>query len=444
MQEDQRKTQVAIIGAGFSGTMAAVQLARRGIDVMLVGRGTQAGKGVAYSTEDAAHLLNIPVAKMSAWPDRPDDFVDAIAEEGFGPDDYVPRMLFGRYLRRILDESAVTLVEREAVAVTRSDDGWNVRLADGRTIKAAALVLALGNQPPDALPFARELPERLFASDPWGPAGRAAIAAAVASGGDVLVIGSGLSMVDVALSLDAAGHKGKLVAVSRRGQMPHVSFPLRSEVRSSDSAPSGSLAELWRWVRQRTNEIDWRDAVDSVRPRTHELWRSLSEIDQRRFMRHARPWWDVHRHRIAPQAGAIVERMINGGRMEVIGGRIKSLHELDGEIEAVMRRRGATEADAPRQFAAGINCTGPLHAIKHTNDGVLRSLLDAELVEPDHLGIGLKVDDEVRVIGADRLWAMGSLGKARYWEIIAVPDIRVQAEMVADAIARELNDDAKS
>ena len=444
MQDDERKTQVAIIGAGFSGTMAAVQLARRGIDVVLNGRGTQAGRGVAYSTEDAAHLLNIPAAKMSAWPDRPDDFVDTIAGERFGPEDYVPRMLFGRYLRRILDESTVRLVEREAVAVARSDDGWNVQLADGRTIKAAALVLAMGNQPPDALPFARELPERLFASDPWGAAGRAAIAAAVASGGDVLVVGTGLSMVDVALSLDAAGHQGKLVAVSRRGQMPHVSFPLRSEVPSSDSAPSGSLAELWRWLRQRTNEIDWRDAVDSVRPRTHELWRSLSEVDQRRFMRHARPWWDVHRHRVAPQVGAKVERMINSGRMEVIGGRIQSLREVDGGIEAVIRRRGATEADAPRRFAVGINCTGPLHAIRHTNDGVLRSLLDAGLVEPDHLGIGLRVDDQVRVSGADRLWAMGSLGKARYWEIIAVPDIRVQAEMVAEAIAKELNDDAKS
>ena len=256
-------SQVVIIGAGFAGTMAAVQLAQRGIEVVLVGRGDQAGKGVAYSTEDTAHLLNIPAAKMSAWPDRLDDFVE---KSGVGPEDYVPRMLFGRYLRRILDESAVTLIEGEAVKVERSGEGWIVRLGDGQTIAAAALVLAPGNQPPDALPFAKGLPEHLFASDPWGAAGRAAIAEAVASGADMLVVGSGLSMIDVALSLDAAGHKGKLVAVSRRGQAPRVSFPLRSEVPSSDGAPSGSLADLWRWVRQRTTEIDWRDAVDSVRP----------------------------------------------------------------------------------------------------------------------------------------------------------------------------------
>jgi uncharacterized NAD(P)/FAD-binding protein YdhS len=213
------------------------------------------------------------------------------------------------------------------------------------------------------------------------------------------------------------------------------------------------------------------------------LWQSLSADDQRRFMRHARPWWDVHRHRIAPQVGAVIERMIGDGRLEVLAGRIEALRagpstssgragpltspgragpltgpgragpstgpgRADGQgIEAVIRRRGAAEADPPRHFAVGINCTGPLHAIRHTRDPLLRSLLDAGLATPDHLGIGLTVDDGVRVIGADgaaaqRLWAMGSLGKARYWEIIAVPDIRVQAEQVATAIAEELSDDA--
>ena len=201
---------------------------------------------------------------------------------------------------------------------------------------------------------------------------------------------------------------------------------------------------MWRWVRGRTAEIEWRDAVDSVRSRTHELWQSLSLSDQKRFMRHARPWWDVHRHRVAPEVGATIERMIAGGRLEVLAGRIQWLREESGGLEAVIRQRGSIAADAPRHFAVGINCTGPLHAIAHSRDGVLRSLLDAGLAEPDQLGIGLMVDDQVRVIGAKRLWAMGSLGKARYWEIIAVPDIRVQADMVAESIARELNDDAKS
>ena len=231
--------RVAIIGAGFSGTMTAVQLAKRGIDVSLIGRAPQVGKGVAYSTEDPAHLLNIPAGKMGAWPEAPADFANVT---GSDPQAYVPRMHFGSYLRDILDASAVTVVEGEAVGVR---PGWTVQMADGSSIAADALVLAPGNQAPDALPFTRDLPERLFAADPWGPAGRAAIVKAVDTGGDVLVIGSGLSMIDVALSLDAAGHRGKLVAVSRRGQRPRVHLETMSAVPSSDDAPIGSLSALF-------------------------------------------------------------------------------------------------------------------------------------------------------------------------------------------------------
>ena len=440
MQDHHKHAQVAIVGAGFAGTMVAVQLARRGIDIVLIGRGPQIGKGVAYATVDPAHLLNIPAAKMSAWPDRPDDFVEAIADAGLEAEDYAPRLLFGRYLRAILDQSAVTVIEGEALAAEQSSDGWKVLLGDGRSVTASALVLAPGNQPPATLPFAGDLPGTLFADDPWGAAGRAAIAAATAGGGDVLAVGSGLSMIDVAMSLDAAGHRGKLISVSRRGQRPRVSLPVRSVVPSSDSAPSGSLNALWRWVRRQGAAIDWRNAVDSLRPRSHQLWQSLSEADQRRFLRHARPWWDIHRHRIAPEVGTVIERMIAEGRMAVVAGRIQALRAVDGGIEAVIRKRGNDGDDAPRRFVLGINCTGPLHAIACTRDPLLRSLLDARLAAPDALGIGFDVDDQVRVIGARRLWAMGSLGKARYWEITAVPDIRVQAQLVADAIAKELND----
>ena len=148
---------MAIIGAGFSGTMAAVQLARRGIDAMLIGRGPQMGRGAAYSTDDPAHLLNIPAAKMSAWPDRPDDFVAAIEAEGLGPEDYVQRMLFGRYLRGILDQSAVRLIEAEAVAVQQSG-GWTVRLADDRSFRAKVLVNAAGPWVGDVIRDVAHLP----------------------------------------------------------------------------------------------------------------------------------------------------------------------------------------------------------------------------------------------------------------------------------------------
>jgi uncharacterized NAD(P)/FAD-binding protein YdhS len=194
---------------------------------------------------------------------------------------------------------------------------------------------------------------------------------------------------------------------------------------------------LWRWLRRRSAEVGWRAAVDSLRPYSQQLWQSLDGEQQRRFLRHGRPWWDVHRHRIAPQVAATLARLIGEGRLEVVAGRILSARETDKTLEVQFRRRGA-QAPQTATFAYAFNCTGPLHAIARTADPLLRSLFDAGAVRPDHLGLGLDVDERSRAAGGERLWGLGPLTKGRYWEIIAVPDIRDQAAAVAEDIAREL------
>jgi uncharacterized NAD(P)/FAD-binding protein YdhS len=246
-------------------------------------------------------------------------------------------------------------------------------------------------------------------------------------------------MVDLALSLDAAGHRGRTVALSRRGLIPrsHADFEA-APVEQAEVPPA--LRALWRWLRRRGAEVGWRAAVDSLRPYSHPLWQSLSPDEQRRFMRHARPWWDVHRHRIAPEVAGIVARMIAEGRLEIVAGRIATAREADGSIEVEYRRRGSRSLQSAR-FAYAFNSTGPLHAIARTRDPLLRSLFEAGQVRPDHLGIGLEVDERSRLAGSERLWALGPLTKGRYWEIIAVPDIREQAAAVAADIAMELADE---
>jgi uncharacterized NAD(P)/FAD-binding protein YdhS len=144
----------------------------------------------------------------------------------------------------------------------------------------------------------------------------------------------------------------------------------------------------------------------------------------------------VHRHRIAPEVAATVARMVAEGRLQIMAGRILSASATGDGIEVELRPRG-DKASQQRNFAYAINCTGPLHAIEHTRDPLLRSLLDARATQPDQLGIGLEVDGRSRA--GERLWALGPLTKGRYWEIIAVPDIRDQAAEVAEDIARELN-----
>lgn len=444
MPPDGPRGPVAIIGGGFSGTMMAAQLARLGIASRLIEGGGRAGLGTAFSTEEPAHLLNLRAEAMSAWPDKPGDFERLCVD----PRGFAERRRFGRYLRGILAEAVASghaeLVEAKAVAAFREVNGWRIELENGGTITAQEVALAIGNQPPDSVGIANGSGMGRFVNDPWSEDAKAAVRTAAADGDDVLLVGTGLTMIDAVLSLDAAGHRGRIVAVSRRGQIPraHVDFePAPVEL---GGVAGGTVLALWRWLRRRSGEVGWRAAVDSLRPHSHALWQSLDAEDQRRFLRHARPWWDVHRHRIAPEVARQIHGLIAEGRLEIMAGRIGAMRAVGDWLEVEIGRRGATRSvDRPttnaHQFAFAFNCTGPLGTIQTSRNPILRQMLDDGLVRPDHLGIGLEVDDRSRCAGAERLWALGPLTKGRYWEIVAVPDIREQAAAVAEDIARELD-----
>jgi uncharacterized NAD(P)/FAD-binding protein YdhS len=251
----------------------------------------------------------------------------------------------------------------------------------------------------------------------------------------VLILGTGLTMIDTVLSLAASGHRGRVVALSRRGLVPRPHAAHQPVAASLDEVPMGKVLPLWRWLRRRSAEVGFRAAVDSLRPHSQALWQALPLAEQRRFLRHARPWWDVHRHRIAPQIGEQLATRIADDLMEIVAGRLKSLHAADDGLAATIIRRGRTEPLAHR-FAAAFNCTGPLGDLKRTRDLLLRQMLGEGLVRLDELGMGLAVDGRSRA--GQRAWAMGPLTKGCFWEIVAVPDIRGQAEAVAADIVREL------
>jgi uncharacterized NAD(P)/FAD-binding protein YdhS len=446
---------VVIIGGGYSGTMLAAELARRSVSSVLVEGGGRAGRGTAYSTAEDAHLLNVTAGRMSAWADQPGHFEQAVRAEGFKPDDFVPRRRYGEYLRGILDEAVasglVTIAEGEAIDTSRDGGGWTASLADGRICRARAIALAQGNQPPGTPAFARGVSDKLFIKDPWSDAGRAAVTRAASSGGDVLIVGTGLTMVDVVLSLDEARHRGRIVALSRRGLSPRAhAVPSTSSGQARgpapvdlDDVPQASLMALWRWLRRRSAEVGWRAAMDSLRSYNQLLWQALDMREQRRFLRHVRPWWDVHRHRIAPQVAARIERLVQAGRLEIVAGRVVDMWEEDGwlGVRLARRRKPLTPLASGESFALAVNCTGPLGSIADSADPVLRGLFGAGLARADRLGMGIEVEGRSRVVGADRAWAVGPLTKGAYWEIVAVPDIREQVADVASDIAEELADD---
>jgi len=438
--KSERPVAVAIVGGGASGTILAAQLARRGIDSALIDGSGRAGKGVAYSTTEPAHLLNVRAEGMSAWAGDASHFARRFAAEGGEPRGFAQRRLFGRYLGEILDEAVASgrtdLVHASATRAERADGQWRVTLDDGSVIDARAVALAIGNQEPESLRAFSAVGER-FIGNPWGETARSAVEAVATDAGDALLIGTGLTMVDLVLSLDAAGHHGRIVALSRRGQVPRSHGDYEPAPVEADEVPHGRVGAIWRWLRRRSADRGWRAAVDSLRPHSHRLWQSLDIDEQRRFLRHARPWWDVHRHRIAPEVAATIHRLIGEGRLQVMAGRVVSATDAGSGLEVEVRPRGA-QTSRRMTFDYAFNCTGPLHSIERTRDPLLRSLLDGGQASPDQLGMGLDVDERSRA--GERLWALGPLTKGRYWEIIAVPDIREQAASVADDIARELQE----
>lgn len=398
----------------------------------MVERAHEPGKGVAYSTRRPEHLLNVPARRMSALADDPDHFTRWFAARtGGDAEAFAPRMLYGDYLAELLRAADVGIVRGEAVALV----GNRLTLADGSAIEADAVILAPGNFKP-ARPRGI-LPETLGAAwigDPWS--------ANMADGLDrrdvVLLLGTGLTAVDAALTLDATGFEGRIVALSRRGLAPR-SHGLREPATGAiEALPADCLAMLGR-VRARSEAVDWRTAVHELRPVTQALWRTASLVQRRRFLRHLRPWWDVHRHRLAPAVGARIAAMQAAGKLTIAAARLISAAPDDGGARIRFRPRGQAAIETLR-VARIVNCTGPEAGIGGPAEALLASLHDVGRIRADPLGLGIDVEENCRTIGHDgaassTLFAIGPPTRGAFWESVAVPDIRAQAARVAALLA---------
>ncbi|MEW5685486.1 MAG: FAD/NAD(P)-binding protein [Pseudomonadota bacterium] len=430
---------VAVIGGGFCGVLTAIHLLSRHptVKVRLVEKANRIGLGRAYATGNPDHLLNVRASNMSAFPDRPRHFLDWLAHEAGEGDGFASRGAYGRYLQGLLrdavgeggDPGRLLLEQDEAVDLEPWSGGWRVRLAMGRGFDADAVVLAMG-APPPALETGAEPGGGRYFSDPW------ALDAEAMPGGTILLVGSGLTMVDVALGLEREDRR--FVVVSRRGLLPHEHGP--APPAPLPAGLLGSPAQALATLRAHAATVGWRSAVDSIRGLTPALWRNWDEADRRRFLRHGRAWWDIHRHRMAPRVAARIGELTAEGRLEVVAGRIVAMTTFEDGLAVTLRRRGHAEPES-RLAAAAVDCTGL--------SGDLRRLplferLEARgLAGADALGLGLGVDAELRVTGRSGrvtpgLYAVGPLTRAARWETVAVPDLRTQTAEVARRLVDEL------
>ena len=458
---------ITIVGAGFSGTILAVHLLRYAPpdleQLYLVERAEGRVGGVAYRTRSASHTLNVPAARMSAFEEDPDDFLRFIRrrEPALTGGSFVPRRMYGEYLAETLDDARrlsstpLVRVSGEVVSVEHLPEGVELGLADGRRLVTGRGVLAIGNYPPSNPSVGNDsvLTSIRYARDPW-----AGDALELDPQEDVLLVGTGLTMCDVALALRDHDQQGRIHAISRRGLLPqphrlsakpppHLDRP--EKIDEWPSTAVGLLRGLRREVRDRAVDgVDWREVVTSIRADTPALWQRLDARERSRFLRHARPYWETHRHRSSPEAAHAIQELAETGRLNVIAGRLEALAEDNDGVVATFRRRGSQTGERLR-VGKVINCTGPDTDLTRVRDPLVVSLRDAGLIRPDELGLGLDTDPAGRIIAADGrvdeyLTLVGPLRKGGLWEHTAVPELRVEVERVADRLAREVSSGSRT
>lgn len=426
---------VVIIGGGFSGAMLAARLAEQNQTSVVIDRTGDFGLGVAYSTPFEGHLLNVRSGRMTAVEGRPGDFVDwlkAHRPDLADPDDFAPRRVYGQYVRDRLATVAAAYPGRIHTVIGEAafieSDG--VVLSDGRRVTGRAVVLATGNPEPAAT--ASDGGGRVI-SNPWAQGALDGIEPDDA----VVIVGTGLTMVDMIQLLVARGWRGRAVALSRRGLMPRAhaerpDVPATLPVEALEGEVSTRLAA----VRRLAGTGNWREVMEAYRPITARLWAGTDVACRARMVRHLRPWWDVHRHRIAARIGRALETLKAEDRLTVVAGRLGAIAQTTDGVIAHWTPRGGGSAE-PLRAQWLIDCTGPAHSA--ATDPLTAALIATGRARMDALGLGLDLDPAGHVLHTDgstdpALFVLGPPARAAFWETIAVPDIRKRIEDVAAAL----------
>lgn len=452
------KFDILIIGGGFSGTISAIQLLRHSnsLSIGVIDPASLPGRGVAYTSPHRFHLLNVPVGEMSALPDVPNHFLewcrvhfDASLKERSFP----PRAVYGEYIGDLLEK---TLAERgrdrfqwlqnRALSVHPRGACIAVQTSHGPEIVARTVVLATGNFPP-ANPHARGLrpTNQYYFQYPWSPE----VLENLPGAGNIVLLGSGLTSVDLIMALKSKGFRGTIEVISRKGLFPHA----RRHIRPIEPWPMfwnkrapRTVRGLLGLIRQQTRKaaekgIDWRSVIDCLRPVTQQIWEYLPVGEQKRFLRHVRPYWDVHRHRLAPEIADLLADMQAEGQVRLHTGVLSAVYRwrAGAQIRYWDRISGS---EKKIRAARIINCMGSESDCRRIDDSLIISLFAQGLARPDALFLGLDVDQHGRLLNhngqaTQMLYAIGPPCKGCFWETTTVFDIRRQAVELATHLTNQ-------
>ena len=447
---------IAIVGAGFSGTVVAINLLQQqpaaATRVILLDRAPP-GRGVAYADREYPYLLNVPAGRMSAEAGDPLEFLRFALTRipGVTAQDFLPRSLYGEYLESRLcaaEANAVTGVRLERVLGTATSvqllnrgPRHCVSLADGESLLADDVVLALGNPPSAPLPGAEKLVgSARYIADPWS------VPATFRAGERVLVVGTGLTMADVVVAgASAAQRDVQFYAISRHGLVPPSQAaighePVQVDTRRLIEAATFSTRALFRAIRELADDFgrrggDWREVINHIRNIAPQLWQRMPARERQRFLRHLRPYWDIHRHRLPRQTLAEIEKLRRERKLSVHAGRILGLECVADQVRVTWRPRGA-RTSATLLVDRVINCTGPDYDPRRSRDPLLVSLLAQGVAVPDALGLGVRTAAfgallDVQGRTSKGLYYVGPMLRPDHWESTAVPELRAHATRLA-------------
>ena len=440
--------------------MVAVNLSKLApqLKVAVVERAGAFARGVAYGTHTAEHLLNVPAAKMSAFPDQPNHFVEWLADRDelarlgiaeLSPSSFLPRTLYGTYLTELFGEAqriapGIETFEEEITDMELEGERVVLSSQSGNRISAAKVVLALGNFSPGDPPTKDRSFHRSqrYLNAPWS----AASLSRIEGDEDIVILGAGLTALDLLLSLRSKKAKGKIHVVSRHGLFPQshqVHTPQPDWFRGRELPQS--ILGMVRFLRAELNRgmaegVDWRALIDALRPHTQRYWQSLNIEERRRFMRHVRPFWEPHRHRVAPQVLAVKDAMVRRGQLIPHAGRVTGIFEVADGLEVRLVERG-NHSESVLRAAFVLNCTGPECNYYKLKEPLVVNMLARGLIHPDPLFLGLMTAVNGAVLNylgqpSDRIFTLGSVQKGMLFETTAVPELRAQAKALATELLK--------
>ncbi|MFT0858867.1 FAD/NAD(P)-binding protein [Ancylobacter sp. G4_0304] len=438
--------RAVIVGGGANGTWMSVQLAQLPSigEIIVIDRDGRFGRGVAYSSTADHHRINVPAERMGgSSPDDSLGFAQWLlrfghAEPANFAESFVPRRLYGDYLRAQLDaviaQGRVHLRQAMVQAIECRDTGHAVLLDTGEEIEADVVVLCLGNPPPGQI--ARMVPGPRLVPDIW----RAGALEAVLPEGDVLVIGTGATAVDAVLEIASRGVRGRIRMVSRHGQLPLIDEP-SAACEAVTGIPVDTVRGMMRGLRAAVEEhgargIGWQAVVDAFRVNAVDIWLNLPDAERRRFLRHLRSLWMVHRHRLAPDVALRLQRLRDIGRLEIITARVLG-GEPTSDGYAVELHHSGRPPDASEMLEVdwALNCTGPDENYARSRDPLVASLLKGGLARPGPLALGLDCDLQQRLVNSEGkavpgLYLVGPPSRGRFWEVTSAPSGRDQCVAV--------------